>query len=218
MIGSKGLDTLNLFFIEVTLVYNIIQISCVWLYISTFVHHAAWAPPSPFPSGNHYSLLYISVCAFLWFDLFIYFVLLVCLLFIFHKSVKSRSICLSPSDISLTIIPSRSIHVAANGKISSFFMGRYVSKEYEITNSKIYMWGFLGAQWLRIRLPAQGTCIRALVREDPTCHGATKPMRHDYSACALEPMSHNYWARVPQLLKPMCLEPVLHNKRSHCNE
>ena len=25
-------------------------------------------------------------------------------------------------------------------------------------------------------------------------------------------------ARVPQLLKPACLEPVLCNKRSHCNE
>ncbi|KAJ8781339.1 hypothetical protein J1605_011323 [Eschrichtius robustus] len=25
-------------------------------------------------------------------------------------------------------------------------------------------------------------------------------------------------AREPQLLKPTCLEPVLHNKRSHCNE
>ena len=25
-------------------------------------------------------------------------------------------------------------------------------------------------------------------------------------------------ARVPQLLKPVLLEPVLRNKRSHCNE
>ena len=31
-------------------------------------------------------------------------------------------------------------------------------------------------------------------------------------------MSHNYWARMPQLLKPACLEPVLHNKRSHRSE
>ena len=33
------------------------------------------------------------------------------------------------------------------------------------------------AQWLRIRLPMQGTRIQALVQEDPTCHGATKPMQ-----------------------------------------
>ena len=33
----------------------------------------------------------------------------------------------------------------------------------------------------------QGTRVRALVWEDPTCHGATKLVHH------------NYWARVPQL-------------------
>ena len=76
----------------------------------------------------------------------------------------------------------------------------------------------LVVQWLRIRLPMQGTRVRALVREDPTCRGATKPVRHSYWACALEPASHNYWARVLQLLKPARLEPVLRNKRNHCNE
>ena len=48
----------------------------------------------------------------------------------------------------------------------------------------------LVAQWLRIHLPMQGTQVQSLVWEDPTCCGATKPM------------SHNYWARTPQLLKP----------------
>ena len=38
----------------------------------------------------------------------------------------------------------------------------------------------LGVQWLRIRLPKQGTRVRALVQEDPTCHGATKPVCHNY--------------------------------------
>ena len=37
----------------------------------------------------------------------------------------------------------------------------------------------LVAQWLRICLPMQGTRVRALVREDPTCRGATKPGRHN---------------------------------------
>ncbi|KAJ8776953.1 hypothetical protein J1605_014971 [Eschrichtius robustus] len=36
------------------------------------------------------------------------------------------------------------------------------------------------AQWLRIRLPMQGTWVQALVQEDPTCHGATKPASHNY--------------------------------------
>ena len=38
----------------------------------------------------------------------------------------------------------------------------------------------LVAQWLRICLPMQGTWVQALVWEDPTCHGATKPVRHNY--------------------------------------
>ena len=38
----------------------------------------------------------------------------------------------------------------------------------------------LVAQWLRIRLPMQGTWVRALVWEDPTCRGATKPVRLNY--------------------------------------
>ena len=76
----------------------------------------------------------------------------------------------------------------------------------------------LVAQWLRIQLPMQGTWVRVLVQEDTTCRGATKPVRHNYWACALEPVSHNYWARMPQLLKPTRLEPVLRNKRSHRNE
>ena len=76
----------------------------------------------------------------------------------------------------------------------------------------------LVTQWLRIHLPMQGTWVRALVPEDPTLQGAAKPVHHNYWACALEPVSHNYWAHALQLLKAAHLEPVLHNKRSHCNE
>ena len=38
----------------------------------------------------------------------------------------------------------------------------------------------LVVQWLRIHLPTQGTQVRSLVREDPTCRGATKSMCHNY--------------------------------------
>ena len=41
-------------------------------------------------------------------------------------------------------------------------------------------WASLVAQWLRIHLPMQGTRVRSLVREDPTCHGATKSVHHNY--------------------------------------
>ena len=49
----------------------------------------------------------------------------------------------------------------------------------------------------------QGTQVWPLVREDPTCHGATKPVCHNYWDCALEPASHNYWVCTPLLLKPV---------------
>ena len=70
-----------------------------------------------------------------------------------------------------------------------------------LINQSHALWASLVAQWLRIRLPMQGTRARALVQKDPICRG-TKPVRH------------NHWAQVPQLLKPVCLEPVL-CKRSH---
>ena len=38
----------------------------------------------------------------------------------------------------------------------------------------------------------QGTWVQSLVQEDPTWHRATKPVRH------------NYWAHMPQVLKPAC--------------
>ena len=38
----------------------------------------------------------------------------------------------------------------------------------------------LVAQWLRIHLPVQKTWVQSLVREDPTCQGATKPPHHNY--------------------------------------
>ena len=56
----------------------------------------------------------------------------------------------------------------------------------------------LVAQWLRICLLMQGTQVRALVWEDPTCRRATRPMSHT--------------------AEPARLEPVLRNKRGHDSE
>ena len=53
----------------------------------------------------------------------------------------------------------------------------------------------LNWQWIRIRLPMQGTQVWSLVLEDPTCLRATKPMHR------------NSWAHMLQLLKPAHLEP-----------
>ena len=62
----------------------------------------------------------------------------------------------------------------------------------------------LVAQWLRICLPMQGTRVQALVWEDPTCCGATRPVSHNYwacasGACALQQERPRYWeAHAPQ--------------------
>ena len=52
-------------------------------------------------------------------------------------------------------------------------------------------------QQIQICLPIQGTQFGSLVQEDSTCYGATNPVHH---------------------MKPVRLEPVLCNKRSHCSE
>ena len=54
----------------------------------------------------------------------------------------------------------------------------------------------------QVCLAIHGIWVWSLVQEDSTCHRATKPARHNYWACTLGPTSHDYWAHVPQLLKP----------------
>ena len=58
----------------------------------------------------------------------------------------------------------------------------------------------------------------SLIGEDITWKEATKPMCHNYWACALEPWDWSYWAQELQVQKSAHLKPVLSNKRSHCNE
>ena len=47
-------------------------------------------------------------------------------------------------------------------------------------NNKGKLGASLVVQWLRICLPMQGTRVRALVWEDPTCRRATRPVSHNY--------------------------------------
>ena len=76
---------------------------------------------------------------------------------------------------------------STSGYISKRIDSR-VSKKYLYTHvhssihksQKVETGTSLVAQWLRIHLPVQGTRVRALVREDPTCRGATKPACHNY--------------------------------------
>ena len=73
-------------------------------------------------------------------------------------------------------------------------LNHWTAREVPAFKKYIIPRGFPVAQWLRVCLPMQGTRVWALVREDTTCCGATRPLRHSYWACALEPMSHNDWS------------------------
>ena len=58
-------------------------------------------------------------------------------------------------------------------------MDKVDSMQEKMCNNNSNNRASLVAQWLRICLPMQGTRVRALVWEDPTCRGATKPVRHN---------------------------------------
>ena len=64
------------------------------------------------------------------------------------------------------------------GGVLLYALVRYLYTLMKVKN--LFQGTSLVAQWLRIRLPMQGTRVQALVREDPTCHGATKPACHSY--------------------------------------
>ena len=65
-------------------------------------------------------------------------------------------------------------------KDSIWFSNYRVHQKLQESLLKIDPRASLVAQWLGVPLPMQGTRVRALVWEDPTCHGATEPMRHNY--------------------------------------
>ena len=67
-------------------------------------------------------------------------------------------------------------------------------------------------EW-RICLPVQETPVPLLVQEDLIRFGATGPVPQLLSLCPA-----NAEARVPQLLRPTCLDPVLRNKRNNRRE
>ena len=63
-----------------------------------------------------------------------------------------------------------------NGPIKRHGVGDWIRKTRQESRDR----ASLVAQWLRICLLMQGTRVRALVWEDPTCHGAAGPVSHSY--------------------------------------
>ena len=62
----------------------------------------------------------------------------------------------------------------------------------------------------RIRRPMQETWVPSLTQEDPKCLRAAKLTCHSFCLCS------RVWEL--QLLSQCAREPVLHNKKSHCNK
>ena len=100
------------------------------------------------------------------------------------------------------------IHKNRYLRLTVLFINNLLLQTLKFCLKKKSNWTSLMAQWLRIRLPMQGTWVWALVWEDPTCCGATKPVCHSCWACALEPASHNYWDREPRARAPQQEKPL----------
>ena len=59
-----------------------------------------------------------------------------------------------------------------------FFPPKFFVIKYTKSYYKNKLGASLVAQWLGVCLLVQGTRVRALVWEDPTCHGAAGPVSH----------------------------------------
>ena len=85
---------------------------------------------------------------------------------------------------SLRLVDGKPLHIEwVDNKVLLYSTENYIQCPGINHNGKEYKRecrASLVARWLRIRLPMQGTRVRALVQEDPTCCGATKPVRHNY--------------------------------------
>ena len=71
-------------------------------------------------------------------------------------------------------------HKSSLGKLKKTEITSGIFSDHNAMRLEInYRGASLVAQWLRICLPMQGTWVRALVWEDPTCRRATRPVSHN---------------------------------------
>ena len=78
------------------------------------------------------------------------------------------------------ILPLQPVHLKITTQSQNLYFDKKGLEQGMFCFKKINLGTSLVVQGLRIRLPMQRTRVRSLVREDPTCHRATKPMRHNY--------------------------------------
>ena len=68
----------------------------------------------------------------------------------------------------------------SSGLVGAFDLGTELRGALSVDNLKTVIRGFPGGAVVENLLPMQGTRVRALVWEDPTCRGATRPVSHNY--------------------------------------
>ena len=102
-----------------------------------------------------------------------------------NRTLRSYCVCLylqtnkSKKKLKNKPIPQTKTYELKSEKKRKKHNSKSINRNHKQTNTKANG-ASLVAQWLRIRLPMQGTRVRALVWEDPTCRGPTKPVRHNY--------------------------------------
>ena len=88
--------------------------------------------------------------------------------------------CSSPDSLPLLVPGSILAPVTSSRQPSLTYSGSLPQHHTHPTIKICTIGASLVAQWLRICLLMQGTRVRALVWEDPTCRGATRPVSHNY--------------------------------------
>ena len=148
-----------------------------------------WTFSFPFPSRSMYFFFNIYL-----FYLFLVALGLSCGTWDLHCSAQASLSLVVVHELSCPtacgiLVPRPVIEPASSALVGRFFTTGPSGKSLNVFLKQSVTRTSLMVQWLRIRLPKQGTWVRSLVREDPTCPGAIQPVSQ-YNWCVLQLPGH----------------------------